>query len=118
MGCDYWKTLTITIEHVKNHKLNILEKEFSIEPCNFYDIEPIISNSLENDEASIERIHKRRVLERLRLTPIPEPIILFANGRWNTDYEKYRGRVEKMIDDNDIENIKIILLKTTFQCAC
>ena len=115
MGCDYWKILTVIIEFVKNHKLNILEKEFSIEPCNFYDIEPIISNSLENDEASIERIHKRRVLERLRLTPIPEPIILFANGQWTHVCEKYRNRVEKMIDDNDIENIKIILLKTTFQ---
>ena len=113
MGCDYWKILTITIEFVKNHKMIILEKEFSIEPCNFYDIEPIISNSLENDEASIERIHKRRVLERLRLTPIPEPIILFANGQWSN--EKYRNRVEKMIDDNDIENIKIILLKTSLQ---
>ena len=115
MGCDYWKILTITIEFVKNHKMIILEKEFSIEPCNFYDIEPIISNSLENDEDdAIERIHKRRVLERLRLTPIPEPIILFANGQWTPVCEKYRSRVERMIDDNDIENIKIILLKTSF----
>ena len=117
MGCDYWKILTVIIEHMVNYKLVTFEKEFSIEPCNFYDIEPIISNSLENDEASIERIHKRRVLERLRLTPIPEPIILFVNGQWSPVCEKYRGRVEKIIADNDIENIKIILLKTTFQCA-
>jgi hypothetical protein len=117
MGCDYWKILTVIIEHVVNYKLVTFEKEFSIEPCNFYDIEPIISNSLENDEASIERIHKRRVLERLRLTPIPEPIILFANGRWTPVCEKYRDRVEKLIDDNDMQNIKIILLKTSFQCS-
>ena len=116
MGCDYWKILTVIIEHMVNYKLVTFEKEFSIEPCNFYDIEPIISNSLENDEDdAIEKIHKRRVLERLRLTPIPEPIILFSNGHWSPVCEKYRGRVEKIIADNNIENIKIILLKTSLQ---
>lgn len=115
MGCDYWKILTVTIEYMQNHKLKTVEKEFSIEPCYFYDIELTISNSLENDEATIERTHRIRVLKRIQMTPIPEPIMLFNAGHWNN--EKYRARVENIIDCENIQNIKTILLKTSFECA-
>ena len=108
MGWDYWKITTIVFE-CDNEIVE--EKEFSIEACNFYDIEVDFS------DPAIERKHRMRVFERLRSTPIPEPLILFANGMWNMNYEKYKDRVEKMIDDNNMQNIRRILLKTSLQCG-
>jgi hypothetical protein len=107
MGCDYWKVITIVFEHDKK----TLEKEFSIEPCNFYDIEVPISKSLENDEDEIERIHKRHVLERLKKTPVPEPVIVFDGRNWSCS-ERHQTRIEKMILDEHLTNINRILLKT------
>ena len=113
MGCDYWKVLTVKIEYIENYKLIIVEKEFSIEPCIFYNLEVKYSNDLENDDAIVEQRHRARVLECLRLTPIPEPIILFSYGMWNTDYLKYKQRTEELV--GDIPYLRRITLMKKFQ---
>ena len=106
MGWDYWKITTIVFE-CDNEIVE--EKEFSIEACNFYDIEVDFS------DPAIERKHRMRVFERLRATPIPEPILLFYNGFWTPVCEKYKDRVEKMIEYKNMKNIRRILLKTSLQ---
>ena len=110
MGCDYWKVITIVFEYDKK----TLEKEFSIEPCNFYDIEVPISQSLENDEDAIERIHRKRVLERLKTMPIPDPVVIFDGKRWFSCTQKQQERIEKMIYDERLIIVNRILFKTSF----
>jgi len=113
MGCDYWKVIIIVFEYGKK----TLEKEFSIEPCNFYDIELPISQSLKNDEDTIERIHRRHVLDRLKKTPIPNPIVIFDGKRWSSCSNPQQERIEKIIWDECLINVNRILFKTVFQ-AC
>ena len=107
MGWDYWKTIEIVIEYMENHKLLTITKEFSIESCVFSDIK------LDFSEPAAERKHRMRVFERLRSTPIPEPIVLFYNGIWNDTQDAYKERAK--LFTKDIENIRRILLKTSFQ---
>ena len=109
MGCDYWKVIILVFEH--NNKT--LEKEFSIEPCNFYDIEVPISQSLENDEDEIEKIHRIHVLERLKKTPIPDPVVIFDGKRWSCT-KGQQDRIEKIIWDEGLTNINRILFKTNW----
>jgi len=108
MGCDYWKVTILVFEHDKK----TTEKEFSIEPCNFYDIEVPISQSLENDEDAIERIHRRHVLDRLKKTPIPDPVIIFDGKRWSSCTQRQQERIEKIIWDERLINVNRILFKT------
>ena len=114
MGCDYWKVIILVFEYDKK----TMEKEFSIEPCNFYDIEVPISKSLENDEDAIERIHQRHVLERLKTMPIPDPVIIFDGKRWSSCTQRQQERIEKIILDERLVNVNRILFKTDFQAAC
>jgi len=107
MGCDYWKTIDIVIEYMENHKLITIEKEFSIESCNFYYIK------INSDDRTSERTHRLKVIECLKATPIPEPITLFYNGIWNADYIIHKERAEFIT--KDIFNIRRILLKTSYQ---
>jgi hypothetical protein len=110
MGCDYWKVIILVFEHDKK----TTEREFSIEPCNFYDIEVPISKSLENDEDAIEKIHRVHVLERLKKTPIPDPVVIFDGKRWSCT-KGQQERIEKMIYDERLTNINRILFRTTFE---
>lgn len=107
MGWDYWKTIEIVIEYMENHKLLTITKEFSIESCIFSDIK------LDFSEPAAETKHRVRVFQRLRSIPIPEPIVLFYNNIWNAEQHIYIERVK--LFTKDIENIRRILLKTSFQ---
>ena len=107
MGCDYWKVIILVFEHDKK----TTEKEFSIEPCNFYDIEVPISESLENDEDEIERIHRRHVLDRLKTMPIPDPVVIFDGRKWSCT-QRQQERIEKMIYDERLIIVNRILFKT------
>ena len=109
MGCDYWKIMEITIENMENFRLITTKHEFSIEPCNFYDIEVDYNNC----EATCQRKHAAKVAERLRAICIPDPANIYSNGSWNPDYLHYKNRIEKLVEDK--QNIKRILLKTYFQ---